>query len=45
MPVNGAVNLGVNRPFGGVGISGLGKEGGRYGLEESLQVKSVAIVF
>jgi aldehyde dehydrogenase (NAD+) len=45
VPVNGAVNLGVNRPFGGVGISGLGKEGGRYGLEESLQVKSVAIVF
>ncbi len=39
-----AVNLGVHRPFGGVGLSGFGKEGGRAGLEEFLQVKSVAIV-
>ena len=43
-PVNGAANLGVHRPFGGVGLSGFGKEGGRAGLEEFLQVKSVAIV-
>ena len=42
--VNGAVNLGVHRPFGGVGLSGFGKEGGRAGLEEFLQVKSVAMV-
>ena len=42
--VNGAANLGVHRPFGGVGLSGFGKEGGRAGLEEFLQVKSVAIV-
>jgi aldehyde dehydrogenase (NAD+) len=42
--VNGAINLGVHRPFGGVGLSGFGKEGGRAGLEEFLQVKSVAIV-
>ena len=42
--VNGAVNLGVHRPFGGVGLSGFGKEGGRAGLDEFLQVKSVAIV-
>jgi aldehyde dehydrogenase (NAD+) len=42
--VNGAANLGVHRPFGGVGLSGFGKEGGRPGLEEFLQVKSVAIV-
>jgi aldehyde dehydrogenase (NAD+) len=41
--VNGAANLGVHRPFGGVGMSGFGKEGGRAGLEEFLQVKSVAI--
>lgn len=42
--MNGAANLGVHRPFGGVGLSGFGKEGGRAGLEEFLQVKSVAIV-
>jgi aldehyde dehydrogenase (NAD+) len=42
--VNGAVNLGVHRPFGGVGLSGFGKEGGRAGLKEFLQIKSVAIV-
>jgi aldehyde dehydrogenase (NAD+) len=42
--VNGAINLAVHRPFGGVGLSGFGKEGGRAGLEEFLQVKSVAMV-
>jgi aldehyde dehydrogenase (NAD+) len=42
--VNGAVNLGVHRPFGGVGLSGFGKEGGRAGLDEFLRVKSVGIV-
>jgi aldehyde dehydrogenase (NAD+) len=42
--VNGALNLGVHRPFGGVGLSGFGKEGGKAGLEEFLQFKSVAIV-
>jgi aldehyde dehydrogenase (NAD+) len=41
--INGAPNLAVHRPFGGIGISGLGKEGGRVGLEEFLRVKSVAI--
>lgn len=41
--INGALNLGVNRPFGGIGISGLGKEGGRQGLEEFLRLKNVAI--
>ncbi|ALJ18885.1 aldehyde dehydrogenase family protein [Microbacterium sp. No. 7] len=42
--INGATNLRVARPFGGFGISGVGKEGGRHGLEEFLQVKSVGIV-
>jgi aldehyde dehydrogenase (NAD+) len=41
--INGAANLNVNRPFGGFGISGIGKEGGRAGIEEFLRVKSVAI--
>ncbi|HEY6426078.1 MAG TPA: aldehyde dehydrogenase family protein [Acidimicrobiales bacterium] len=41
--VNNAANLRVQRPFGGIGISGMGKEGGRLGLEEFLRVKSVGI--
>ncbi|ARE38202.1 aldehyde dehydrogenase (plasmid) [Rhodococcus sp. BH4] len=41
--INGAVNLGVTRPFGGIGISGTGKEGGRLGLQEFLQTKSIGI--
>jgi aldehyde dehydrogenase (NAD+) len=41
--VNGAANLRVQRPFGGLGLSGFGKEGGRLGLEEFLRVKSVGI--
>ena len=34
--INGAANLRVQRPFGGIGISGMGKEGGRLGVEEFL---------
>lgn len=41
--INGAINLGVHRPFGGIGISGMGKEGGRQGLDEFLWTKSVSI--
>lgn len=41
--VNGAIPLTVHRPFGGVGLSGFGKEGGRQGIEEFLRVKSVAV--
>jgi aldehyde dehydrogenase (NAD+) len=41
--INGAANLRVQRPFGGIGISGMGKEGGRLGIEEFLRVKSVGI--
>ena len=43
MLVNGAANLLANRPFGGIGISGMGKEGGRQGLDEFLRVKSVSM--
>lgn len=41
--INGAPNLMVNRPYGGFGLSGVGKEGGRLGLEEFLRVKGVGI--
>lgn len=41
--INGAGNLMVNRPFGGWGMSGVGKEGGRQGIEEFLRVKGVGI--
>jgi aldehyde dehydrogenase (NAD+) len=32
-------------PFGGIGLSGYGREGGREGIEEFLYVKNVAIKF
>jgi aldehyde dehydrogenase (NAD+) len=41
--INGAAPLTVHRPFGGIGISGMGKEGGRQGLDEFLRTKSVSI--
>ncbi|ORV50439.1 aldehyde dehydrogenase [Mycobacterium europaeum] len=41
--INGAMNLGATRPFGGIGISGMGKEGGRHGLDEFLHIKTVSI--
>jgi aldehyde dehydrogenase (NAD+) len=41
--VNGATNLKVGRPFGGFGLSGVGKEGGRQGIEEFLRIRSVGI--
>ncbi|MGV0793547.1 aldehyde dehydrogenase family protein [Mycolicibacterium sp. XJ1819] len=41
--INGAAPLKVHRPFGGIGISGMGKEGGREGLTEFLRTKSIGI--
>lgn len=41
--INGATNIALWRPFGGIGISGLGKEGGRAGFEEMLQIKGVGV--
>ncbi|MER6808158.1 aldehyde dehydrogenase family protein [Spirillospora sp. NPDC000708] len=41
--VNGAANLQVGRPFGGFGLSGTGKEGGRQGIEEFVRIRSVGI--
>ena len=41
--INGGLNLAVHRPFGGIGLSGFGKEGGRAGIDEFLRTKSVGI--
>ena len=41
--VNGAQSLRPQRPFGGLGLSGFGKEGGRAGLEEFQRHLSIAI--
>ncbi len=42
--VNGASPVvGAELPFGGIGISGFGREGGEEGLFEFLQTKAVAI--
>ena len=41
--INGAANAVAHRPFGGLGVSGYGKEGGRAGIEEFVRVKSIAI--
>ena len=39
--VNGAVNL-VPAPFGGFKESGIGREGGRWGLDEYTEIQAVA---
>ena len=41
--VNGATQIRPYTPFGGVGISGFGKEGGRAGIDEYLRYKTVSI--
>ncbi|PRB70409.1 aldehyde dehydrogenase family protein [Arthrobacter sp. MYb213] len=41
--VNGAFNATAERPFGGIGHSGIGNEGGLEGLEEFFWTKSVGI--
>ena len=41
--VNGGSVLAPNTPFGGHGLSGYGREGGRQGLEEFVRPKTVAI--
>lgn len=41
--VNGAYQINPHTPFGGIGISGFGKEGGKAGLDEYLRYKTVAI--
>jgi aldehyde dehydrogenase (NAD+) len=39
--VNGGAPLTYNAPFGGLGLSGYGKEGGKAGIEEFLHLKTV----
>jgi aldehyde dehydrogenase (NAD+) len=41
--VNGSRPIQARRPFGGLGVSGFGREGGREGLQEFLRVKTVGI--
>ncbi|MBB6193286.1 aldehyde dehydrogenase (NAD+) [Sphingobium wenxiniae] len=41
--VNGGSQINAHTPFGGVGISGFGKEGGRTGIDEFLHYKTVTI--
>ena len=41
--VNGGSQVSAEIPFGGMGISGFGKEGGKPGIDEFLHYKTVAI--
>lgn len=41
--VNGATQIHPYTPFGGLGMSGFGKEGGRAGIDEFLRYKTVSI--
>jgi aldehyde dehydrogenase (NAD+) len=41
--VNGGAPLTYNAPFGGLGLSGYGKEGGKAGIDEFLHLKTVLV--
>ena len=41
--INGGIPVAPNTPYGGFGMSGIGREGGRQGIDEFLQPKTVAI--
>src|SRR5690606_29432662 len=41
--VNGAMQINPHTPFGGLGLSGYGREGGRAGIDEFVRYKTVAI--
>jgi len=42
--INGSPNAQPQTPFGGVGLSGFGREGGRWGLEEFIRTKGIGVV-
>jgi aldehyde dehydrogenase (NAD+) len=41
--INGGFQIHPHTPFGGLGVSGYGKEGGRAGIDEFLRYKTVSI--
>jgi aldehyde dehydrogenase (NAD+) len=41
--INGTRNIPACAPFGGIGLSGYGKEGGRPGLDEFIRLKTVSM--
>ena len=41
--LNGSRNIPAHAPFGGLGLSGFGKEGGRPGLDEFIRWKTVSL--
>ncbi len=41
--INGGTMIRPHNPFGGLGISGFGKEGGRAGIDEFLRYKAVVV--
>ena len=41
--LNGSRNIPAHAPFGGLGLSGFGKEGGRPGLDEFIRLKTVSL--